>query len=97
MWLDKFLTSNETIYRLLRTILQGIFGVLVANLDVIVGSFNIPATVKPMIVAGCMAILSPIMSELGRSHEEKKFKEFADAERSYVFSAKEEKDGEKDA
>ena len=33
--MDKFLTSNETSYRLARTILQGIIGVLMANLDVI--------------------------------------------------------------
>ena len=63
--MKKFLASNETKYRLLRTILQGIIGVLIANVDLLVGSFNIPTAYKPMIVALVMAILSPIMSELG--------------------------------
>ena len=62
----KFLASNETKYRLLRTILQGIIGVLIANVDVLVGGLTIPPQYKPMIVAMVMAILSPIMSELGK-------------------------------
>lgn len=66
----KFLSSNETKYRLLRTILQGIIGVLIANVDLLVGSFNIPVAYKPMIVALVMAILSPIMSELGVKQED---------------------------
>lgn len=61
-----FLNSNETIYRLARTILQGIIGVLIANVDLLIESFAIPVAYKPMIVALVMAILSPIMSELGR-------------------------------
>ena len=64
-----FLTSNETIYRLARTILQGIIGTIVAYIDVIVGMMAIPNELRPMIVALVMAILSPIMSELGASIE----------------------------
>lgn len=64
-----FLTSNETKYRLARTILQGIFGVIIAYLDVLVGMMAIPNQMRPMIVALVMAILSPIMSELGASIE----------------------------
>ena len=60
--MNKFLKSNETKYRLLRTIAQGIIGVLIANVDVLVGGLTIPPQYKPMI----MAILSPIMSELGK-------------------------------
>lgn len=67
--MKKFLSSNETKYRLFRTILQGIVGVLIANVDMLVGSFNIPPTYKPMIVALVMAILSPIMSELGAKQD----------------------------
>lgn len=63
--MKKFLASNETKYRLLRTILQGIIGVLIANADLLIDSLNIPTAYKPMIVALVMAILSPIMSELG--------------------------------
>lgn len=60
-----FLTSNETVYRLGRTILQGVIGVIIAYLDVIVGMMAIPNEMRPMIVALVMAVLSPIMSELG--------------------------------
>ena len=60
-----FLTSNETKYRLGRTILQGVIGVIIAYIDVIVGMMAIPNEMRPMIVALVMAVLSPIMSELG--------------------------------
>ena len=63
--MNTFLTSNDTRYRLLRTIIQGIIGVLIANLDLLIGQFSIPPEMKPVIVALVMAILSPIMSELG--------------------------------
>lgn len=65
--MKKFLGSNETKYRLARTILQGIIGVIVSYVDVIVGVVAIPNEFRPMIVALVMAILSPIMSELGAS------------------------------
>lgn len=68
--MTKFLKSNETKYRLLRTIAQGIIGVLIANVDILVGSLVIPPEYKPMIVALVMAVLSPIMSELGKTDEE---------------------------
>ena len=54
---------------MLRTVVQGICGVFVANVDVLVGSMTISPNLKPVIVALCMAILSPIMAELGRAHE----------------------------
>ena len=61
----KFLASNETKYRLLRTILQGVIGVLISNVDLLIDTLTIPTAYKPMIVALVMAVLSPIMSELG--------------------------------
>jgi len=63
--MKKFLQSNETRYRLLRTILQGVIGVLIANADLLVSAWNFTPEVKAFIVALVMAILSPIMSELG--------------------------------
>lgn len=66
----KFLKSNETRYRLLRTIAQGIIGVLIANVDILVEGLTIPPDYKAMIVALVMAVLSPIMSELGKSDDE---------------------------
>ena len=65
--MKRFLSSNETRDRLLRTILQGIVGVIVAYMDVIIGFIAIPDELRPMIVALVMAILSPIMSELGKT------------------------------
>lgn len=67
--MKKFFGSNKTIDRLGRTILQGIIGVLIANVDLLVGTLTIPVEYKPMIVALVMAILSPIMSELGDTTE----------------------------
>lgn len=64
-----FLSSNEWQYRLLRTIIQGIFGVLIANLDIIIGSFVIDPAWKGIVVALVMAVLSPIMAAIGNKEE----------------------------
>lgn len=65
--MNRLFYNNGAKWRLLRTIIQGVIGVFVANLDLIIGSFSIPAEYKPMIAAVVMAILSPIMAELGTS------------------------------
>ena len=67
----KFFTSNEMIYRLLRTIVQAVIGIVIANLDLIIGLFTIPAEWKAFIVALVMAILSPIMAEIGKNETDK--------------------------
>lgn len=67
---NTFLKSNETKYRLLRTIAQGVIAVLVANIDLLVSSLTIPPEYKAMVVALIMAVLSPVMSELGKNKEE---------------------------
>lgn len=67
----KLLTSNEWHYRLLRTIIQGVIGVLIANADMIVSQLDFDAATKTMIVAFAMSVLSPIMAEIGRKGEEK--------------------------
>lgn len=64
--LEKFLTSNETKWRLLRTIVQGILGWVVANADTIAGYCVMDAAQRTMVVGLCMAVLSPIMSEIGK-------------------------------
>lgn len=64
-----FLQSNTKWHRLGRTILQGVVGVLIANLDVIIGTFSISPTMKPIIAALVMAVLAPIMAELGGCDE----------------------------
>lgn len=64
--MNKFLTSNSTGYRLLRTVAQAVIGVIVANIDVIIGTFSIDDVWKPIIVGVIMAVLSPIMAEIGK-------------------------------
>ena len=63
--MKRFLTSNEWQWRLLRTIVQGIIGVIVANLDVIAGYIVLDPSIRAIVVALVMAILSPIMAMLG--------------------------------
>ena len=65
--MGEFLTSNETKYRLLRTIVQGIIGVLIANVDLLVGYVVLDASQRAVVVALVMAILSPVMAELGKA------------------------------
>lgn len=77
--MEKFLHSNETKYRLLRTIVQGILGILIANLDLLIGKLTFDPAFKPMIVALVMAVLSPIMAEIGK-HDEPH-----DDENSYII------------
>lgn len=67
--MNTFLTSNETKYRLLRTIVQGVLGVLIANMDMLVGAIAIDPAFKPVIVALVMAVLSPVMAELGKGQK----------------------------
>lgn len=64
--MNRFFRSNDTVWRLCRTIVQGIIGVAVASLDTILGLTAINPTLKPIIAACVMAILSPIMAELGK-------------------------------
>lgn len=69
--MNRLWINNSTKYRLLRTIIQGVIGVIIANLDVIIGVFSWPPEVKAVIVALVMAILSPIMSALGTTEMDK--------------------------
>lgn len=64
-FLREFNSSNSTKYRLLRTIFQGVIGVFVANLDIILGYYIFDPQTRAIIAALVMAILSPIQSELG--------------------------------
>lgn len=53
--------------RLARTITQGVIGVLIANIDLLISTFNFDAGVKAMIVALVMAVLSPVMAAVGKN------------------------------
>lgn len=69
--MKKFFQSNETLYRVLRTIVQAVIGVLIANVDKVISAIDISEVWKPIIVALVMAILSPIMAEIGKAQERK--------------------------
>ena len=66
----EFLTSNEPRYRLARTIVQGLIGVLIANLDLLVGMTPIEPAMRPVITGLVMAVLSPIMAMMGGEPEQ---------------------------
>lgn len=65
--MSRFLTENSSSMRMARTIVQGLIGVVVSNLDIIVGTFQIDPTFKPIITAAVMAVLAPVMAELGKA------------------------------
>lgn len=67
--MNRFLTSNDWQYRLLRTIVQGILGVIIANIDLIVGACILDPSQRALVVALVMAILSPIMAMFGGQDE----------------------------
>ena len=66
-WADmnEFLASNEWQWRLLRTVVQGVLGVVIANLDLIMGWCVLDPSMRGLVVALVMAVLSPIMAALG--------------------------------
>ena len=67
--MKKFLNSNAAEMRLARTILQGVIGVLIANIDLIIGYTVIPPELRPVVTGLTMAVLSPIMAALGGKYE----------------------------
>ena len=65
--MNTFLTSNEAKYRLARTILQGIIGIVIANIDLIMGQVILDPAQRAVVVALVMAVLSPIMAAIGQA------------------------------
>lgn len=63
--MNEFLASNEWQWQLLRTIVQGVLGVLIANLDLIMGWCVLDPSMRALLVALVMAVLSPVMAALG--------------------------------
>lgn len=63
--MNEFLASNDWQWRLLRTIVQGVLGVVIANLDLILGWCVLDPSMRGFVVALVMAVLSPIMAALG--------------------------------
>ena len=69
--MNAFLTSTEWQWRLLRTIVQGVLGVIVANIDMLVDCAVLKPAWRTVVVALVMAVLSPLMAELGAATAEK--------------------------
>ena len=63
--MNEFLASNEWQWRLLRTIVQGVLGVVIANIDLILGWCVLDPSVRALVVALVMAVLSPVMAAIG--------------------------------
>lgn len=68
--MKKFLTSNTAGMRLARTIIQAVIGVVIANIDYLIGNIVIDPAMRPVIVGLVMAVLSPIMKALGGNDDE---------------------------
>ena len=67
--MNKFLTSNDPMYRCLRTIIQGIIGVVIAQLPTLLTGTPLDPVWQAFIVALTMAVLSPIMALMGGDSE----------------------------
>ena len=63
--IKRFLSENMSEMKLARTIVQGVIGVLISNIDLLVGFVSIPPEIKPVITALVMAVLAPVMAVLG--------------------------------
>lgn len=68
--MNEFLASNEWYWCLARTIVQGVLGVVIANIDLIMGWCVLDPSVRGLVVALVMAVLSPIMAALGGGDED---------------------------
>lgn len=62
--MNRFLTSNERQWRFMRTVVQG---VVVANVDLLMGVAVLDPTRRALCVAMVMAVLSPVIAELGKA------------------------------
>jgi len=68
--MNEFLTSNEPRWRLARTIVQGLLGVVATVLPQVVGLWHLDSATSAAVVAVVMAVLSPIMAAMGSDDEE---------------------------
>lgn len=67
--MNRFLTSNERQWRFMRTVVQGVLGVVVANVDLLMGVAVLDPTRRALCVAMVMAVLSPVIAELGKASD----------------------------
>lgn len=67
--MNRFLTSNERQWRFMRTVVQVVLGVVVANVDLLMGVVVLDPTRRALCVAMVMAVLSPVIAELGKASD----------------------------
>lgn len=67
--MNLFLTSNEWQWRLLRTVVQGVLDDVVANVGPLMGVAVLDPTWRALCMAIVMAVLSPVMAELGKADD----------------------------
>lgn len=65
--MNRFLTENTPFMKCLRTIVQGVLGVIVAELPQVLGLYQLDPVWSAAIVALTMAVLSPIMATIGEA------------------------------
>lgn len=53
----------------MRTVVQGVLGVVVANVDLLMGVVVLDPTRRALCVAMVMAVLSPVIAELGKASD----------------------------
>lgn len=63
--MSEFLASNDWKWRLARSIVQGVLGIFIANINLILGYAILDPTLRALVVAFVMAILTPIMAAIG--------------------------------
>lgn len=69
--MNRLFVNNGAEWRLLRTIIQGVIGVIIAYIDILIGFVSMPDEMRPFVVALVMAVLSPIMKSLGKDAMDK--------------------------
>ena len=67
--MEKFFRSNDWRWRLVRTIVQGVIGVFIANIDIIFGGVPMDPSLRAFVVALVMALLSPLMAAMGGGYD----------------------------
>ena len=67
--MNKFLTSNDPKWRCARTVVQGVCGVVIAQLPQVLGAYSLDPVWSATIVALTMAVLSPVMALMGGNDE----------------------------
>ena len=67
--MNYFLKANTAGMRLARTLFQAVIGVIITNIDLLMGYVVIDPALRPVVTGIVMAVLSVIMKELGGSEE----------------------------